>query len=245
MLLDLDGTISELVPHPADATVSSEIRSTLVILQQRLALVAIVTGRPARRAMEMVGLPDLVYAGNHGLERLEKGHETLAPEVRPFIPVLRDLLGGLEQRFPLPGLVFEDKSASLAVHYRLAEHPERVRDELLEAIRELAGDQVRLLMGKTVINILPPVELTKGTAVKGLIEEHDLSAAVLMGDDLTDLDAFRAAKRMSAETDFRSISIAVLGEGTPSELEGETEFALAGVSEVNDFLLWLARETSK
>ena len=244
-MLDLDGTISEMVPRPEDATVSSEIRATLELVHQRLALVAIVTGRPARQAMEIVGLPGLVYSGNHGLERLEKGDLTLAPEVRSFVPELHDLLSRLQRRFPSPGLVWEDKVGSFAVHYRLEQQPERARAGLLAAIRELAAERVRLVMGKAVINVLPPLELTKGTAVTALAGEFDLDAAILIGDDVTDLDAFRAVRRMSAGPGLRGVSIAVLGEGTPSGLEDEVEFVLDGVSQVGDFLSWLAEEAAR
>ena len=95
-------------------------------------------------------------------------------------------------------------------------------------------------MGKTVINLLPPVNVTKGTAVISLVKEYGLSGAILIGDDVTDIDSFRAASYLSNRQGFGSISIAVAGSDSPPGLEGEVDFALSSVSEVEDFLIWLA-----
>ena len=240
LLLDLDGTISELVPEPTGATVSPAIRAALRELNGRLELVAIITGRLSKQARDIVGLPDLLYVGNHGLERLKGGEVTLMEEVRPFLPSLERLLEQLRARFPTPGLIFEDKGGSFAVHYRLAEDPDGACEELLEAVRDLAGDQVRIVMGKTVVNVLPPVSLNKGTSVTALVREYRLSGAIFLGDDVTDIDSFRAAGRMSAQGSFSSISIAVTGAGSPPELESSADFTLAAVGEVEEFLTWLA-----
>ena len=240
LLLDLDGTISEMVPEPTGATVSPAIVAALRELHGRLSLVAIITGRLSTQARDIVGLPDLLYVGNHGLERLEGGEVTLMEEVQPFLLSLERLLEHLRARFPTPGLIFEDKGSSFAVHYRLAEDPEGACEDLLEAVRDIAGDQVRIVMGKTVVNVLPPVSLNKGTAVTALVREYRLSGAILLGDDVTDIDSFRAAGRMSAQESFSSICIAVTGAGAPPELESSADFTLADVGQVEEFLTWLA-----
>ncbi len=247
LLLDLDGTISEIVSEPQAAAVSPAIKSALRELCLRLALVAVITGRSAWQARDIVGLQELTYVGNHGLERLERGRFTLTEGVQAYVPFLKRLLERLGERFPpsgpgqVPssGLTLEDKESSFAVHYRLARDPDKARDDALEAIRELAGGQVRVLMGKAVINVLPPVNLTKGTAVISLVTEHNLSGAVLIGDDVTDIDSFRAARDLSSQGSFSGISVAVVGPDSPPELEKEADFTLSMVSEVGDFLKWL------
>ena len=162
LMLDLDGTISEIVPHPEEATVSASMRAVLRELNRSLALVAIVTGRSARQASDIVGLQELTYSGNHGLEWLKKGRLTLTAEVSRFEPALQGLRNRLEERFSSSGLVFEDKAGSFAVHYRHVEDPEAARDHLLEAVEALCEGRVKVVLGKSVINVLPPVDLHKG-----------------------------------------------------------------------------------
>ena len=218
-------------------------KSALIELLPRLALVAIVTGRTALQARDIVGLEEMIYVGNHGLERLERGHLALMEEARPYVPFLRQLLARLRTRFPSAGLVFEDKGGPFAVRYRLTQNPEKSRDDVLEAIGELAGGRVKVLMGKAVINVLPPVELNKGTAVSSLVKEYGLSGAILIGDDITDIDSFRGARYVSSQEGFASISIAVLGPDSPPELEREADYTLSSVPEVVGFLTWLVKHT--
>ena len=220
------------------------IKSSLGALRLRLALVAIITGRSARQARDILGLYDLVYVGNHGLERLEAENVTIAEEARPFMSSLEQLVTRLRARFPSTGFFFEDKDASFAVHYRHVEDHEKALEDLLESIGDLAAvGQVRVLMGKTVVNVLPPVDLNKGTAVASLIREYGLSGAILIGDDVTDLDSFRAASSLSGYEGFRSLSVAVVGPDSPPELENEADFTLSSVSEVQEFLDWLVDQT--
>ena len=241
LLLDLDGTISEIVPQPEGASVSLHIKTALSALHLRLGLVAIITGRSALQARDIVGLQELVYVGNHGLERLDKGRLTLVEEARSFAPFLEQLMAELKLRISLSGLFFEDKGASFAIHYRWVDHPEIAREKVLLAIKELAEGQVKVLLGKTVINVLPPVDVTKGTAIVSLVEEYGLSGAILIGDDVTDIDSFRSAAYLSNRKDFAGISIAVIGSDSPVELEREADFILSRVSEVEYFLNWLVR----
>ena len=242
LMLDLDGTISEIVPEPGEARISDRVRRALTVLNRRLALVAIVTGRSAWQARDIVGLPELIYVGNHGIERLQSGRLSLAEEARPFKPFLAQLLGRLRARFPEAGIIFEDKSGSFAVHYRLASDPDEARGDVVNAINELAGEQVKLLMGKTVINVLPPLHLTKGSAVTSLVAEYGLSGAIVIGDDVTDIDAFRAAGHLSTREGFSSISVAVAGRDSPPGLREEADFTLESVTEVEDLLSWMVTQ---
>ena len=243
LISDLDGTLSEIVPVPDEARVSASVRKTLEELQRNLALVAIVTGRPVRQAQDIIGLPQITYIGNHGMERFEKGELSLDEGAHAFVPFLDQLFFNLKTQFTTVGLVFESKGGSFAVHYRLTASPEKARDALLETIQDMAGGQVRVLMGKTVINVLPPVDLNKGTAVTSLVAESGLSAVLLLGDDVTDVDAFRAARSISDGGALSSTSIAVLGEESPQDLREEADFTLSSVTEVEQFLRWLVEQT--
>ncbi|MBA3413986.1 MAG: hypothetical protein H0U10_02020, partial [Chloroflexia bacterium] len=70
LLSDIDGTLSDIAPTPADAFVAEGIKESLRRLAARLALVAVVSGRAAEAGRTMVGVDELLYVGNHGMERL-------------------------------------------------------------------------------------------------------------------------------------------------------------------------------
>ena len=242
LLLDLDGTLSEIVPGPMDATVSTTMRAAVVDLHGSLPLVAIVTGRSSERARDIMGVPELLYVGNHGLERLEQGRLTIAEEVEPHLHFLEQVLESLRGRFSQDGLMYETKEGSFAIHYRHTPDPQRACQDLVKGIEELAGGRVRVVMGKQVVNVLPPVDLTKGTAVTSLVKEYGLSEAIVMGDDVTDIDAFRAARALVAAGGFSTLGIAVVGSGAPQELLRLADYTLDSVAEAEEFLTWLARQ---
>ena len=246
LILDLDGTISEIVSVPEASVAAPGVVSSLRNLAHALPLVAILTGRPARQALNIVGLEELVYVGNHGLERLAEGDLAVAEEVRPYVEYLDGLMELLRARFTESGLHFEAKGVSFAVHYRNTPEAEGVRVRLLDAIQGLAGEGVKLVMGKAVVNVLPPVDLTKGTALRQLVKEYGLSGVIAAGDDVTDLDSFRTAREMQAQGDFDggfdSVAIAVVGPEAPPGLEEEADYTVRSVAEVGRFLSWLAEQ---
>ena len=244
LFLDMDGTLSEIVERPEDARVSKEAASCLEILAGRLSLVAVVTGRSSAVAESTVGIPGLVYAGNHGLERRENGRTRLAPEAESHQERLGRLFEELAQRFSGKGFLMEDKGGSFAVHYRHTCDPEASRKELLEALGSLAGDSVKLVMGKMVVNVLPPVDLSKGTALADLTRERRLTGLISMGDDVTDVDAFRSAREISRGGDVKAVCVAVVGGGAPDELVRLADYTLEDVGEVEEFLRWMALKTA-
>src|ERR687891_810424 len=68
ILLDVDGVLAPIVDVPADADVPDTTRAELRRLHGRYALVACVSGRAGTDAARVVGVPELVYVGEHGLE---------------------------------------------------------------------------------------------------------------------------------------------------------------------------------
>ena len=232
----MDGTLSELVPVPEDAEVRPSIKANLSALCHKLPLVAVITGRSSAQASEIVGVPDLTYVGNHGLERLQDGRMVFHEDVIPYLSYLTQTREGLQERFTAPGITFEDKGASFAVHYRQVDNPDQVRDDLLAALHQVAENKVRLMSGKQVINILPPVTHDKGTAVTWLVKQHNLSRALVMGDDITDLDLFRAARRLSDQGQLECLCVGVVGANSPPALENAVDFTLRSVSDVDEFL---------
>ncbi|MCE2465660.1 MAG: trehalose-phosphatase [Dehalococcoidia bacterium] len=236
----MDGTLSELVSNPEDSEVSPHIRDPLQELCGKLHLVAVITGRSALQARRIVAIDDLLYVGNHGLEQLRNGELSVPVGVQPHLQPLNDLKLVLQSELAIPGVSFEDKGVSFAIHYRNAPDPEAAGLQVQEAIDREGGGAFRLVPGKMVINILPPVHLTKGTAVHDLAEGHGLEAAMYIGDDLTDLDAFRAVDDLVNDGRCEGLKIGVVGADAPREIADEADYTLGSVGEVGWFLDWLS-----
>jgi trehalose 6-phosphate phosphatase len=177
LLLDVDGTLAPIVPRPDDARVPPQTQAELRRLNGRYGLVACISGRTGDDARKVVGVAELVYVGNHGLE--------LEPEANAWADRLHAFLA--ETDWP-PDLV-EDKRLSAALHYR--SRPDlRGTAEAVAERAQTAGFEARF--GRQVLELLPPISANKGTAIRRLLEERALDRALYAGDDTTDLDAFAA-----------------------------------------------------
>jgi trehalose 6-phosphate phosphatase len=64
-----------------------------------------------------------------------------------------------------------------------------------------------------VLEVLPPVDASKGTAVRRLLETSGLRRALYAGDDTTDLDGFAALDGLDA-----AVRVAVSSPEGPIEL---------------------------
>ena len=198
ILLDVDGVLAPIVARPEDARVPEETQAELVRLAGRYALVACVSGRQSGDARRVVGVDGIVYVGTHGLE--------LAPEAERW----RGELRSVAERADWP---VEDKGLTVSFHYRNAED-EAAALAHLERVASLAAEQgLRARWGRKVLELLPPVEANKGTAVRRLLAERGLARALYAGDDTTDLDAFAALDGLEL-----SVRIAVGSAEGPSEL---------------------------
>lgn len=244
LMADVDGTLSEMAVRPEEARVPSRIRESLRKLSQRLPVVAVVSGRSARDAFRMVGLEELVYFGNHGMECIDGGERRIVEAFRPYLPELRTAIGLLAASPNIPGVWLEDKEVSVSLHYRHAQDRAEAHQRVLQAIDALPNrDRFRIIEGKMVVNLLPAAGSSKGTAIAALVRERRLSGALFMGDDVTDLDAFRAIRELRRDGSFLGINVAVLGAEPDPGVHREADYALQDVNEVSRFLAWLVRRT--
>lgn len=94
---------------------------------------------------------------------------------------------------------------------------------------------------KMAIDLLPPVKANKGTATSKLIQDYDLRGGVYLGDDITDIESFRAIRAAYRDSDFRGVAIGITGPEMPQELIAEVDFTLDGVGEVEHFLQWMSQ----
>jgi trehalose 6-phosphate phosphatase len=242
LLTDVDGTISRIAAKPGEARISPFCRRNLALLAERLALLAVVSGRPAREAAQMVDLPGIVYVGNHGCEVWRAGTLQVLPAALPFVPLLARALVELSASLAAcSGLIFEDKGTTASIHYRLAGDPARARQRILAALADSpAARQLRWAEGRMVIELRPPLAVDKGTAVAALLRESAVRSALYLGDDETDCDAFRALRRWAAETGGRALNLAVVTAEARPEVAAEADQTVPGVGAVEWLLSQLA-----
>jgi trehalose 6-phosphate phosphatase len=198
VFLDVDGTLAPIVSRPELAEVPDETRAELRRLVSRYALVACISGRTGAEASRLVGVDGIVYAGVHGLE--------LAPEADAWRGPLREV-AGLEWPW------VEDKGLTVAFHWREADDEDAARASLEEVAERAQALGLEARWGRKVLEVRPPVDADKGTAVRLLLAEHGLRRALYAGDDTTDLDAFGALDGLEL-----AVRVAVSSAEGPAEL---------------------------
>ena len=240
LITDVDGTISPIVDVPDEARVTPRNLELLAKLEVQLPLVAVVSGRSVEDVSQRVGLPGLVYIGNHGMERWQDGEVIISSAIAAY----KDNLSGaaLEARQILArGMRFEDKGATLSVHYRQTRDPEKVAEELAPSLQNIAEKHgLRLTQGRMVFEFRPPVEIDKGTAFEELVKFRQLEAAFYLGDDTTDVAAFLSARRLRESGVCLAYGVGVESQGTPPVVFTEADYLVQEVAGVESFLDWFS-----
>ena len=213
LFLDVDGVLAPIVPRPEDARVPDDTRGELRRLNERYALVACISGRTGADAQRIVGIPELVYVGNHGLE--------LDGEAAAWGERLQRFLA--EVAWPAT----ESKQLTASLHYRESQDEGAARATLenVKARAERAGFRARF--GRKVLEVLPPLDVHKGTAVRRLLAEGGLRRALYAGDDTTDLDGFQALDGLDV-----SVRIAVASDEGPAKLREAADLTVEGPPEL-------------
>lgn len=195
LMLDFDGTLAPIVPHPPDARIPDRTMETLRSLAQCPSVtIAIVSGRSAVDVRSLAGLADVHYFGSHGRERIrpggnvveanDQGRSAIAAVCRRLVLDLADVTG----------FEIENKGLSAAAHYRNSDP--RYHERITKSVhREVGSDRaLRASPGKMVIDITPADGFDKGVAATALLREIG-GLALYFGDDTTDESAFRALPR--------------------------------------------------
>lgn len=243
VVTDMDGTISEFADTPTGAVVTPRALALLAALHEQIACVAVVSGRGAADLRPRVGLEQLTYMGNHGLERWQDGGVMVAPEALAYREALAAAMREFEPHL-VPGMIVEDKTATISIHYRLADNPASVRETHHPILEQIAAQHgLTYFAGRMIFELRPPIRLNKGTAFQTLIEEHELDAAVFIGDDTTDADAMIVARALRAEGRCFALGMGVELPEMPAIIRDNADVFVPGITGVEDFLAWLVRET--
>jgi len=240
LIFDVDGTIAEIAPTAEAVKVTPGCKKHLRSLVKRLPVVAATSGRLTEVLRRLVGVDGVVCYGNHGLERWFKGQVEIRPEAQEYVEKIAAVIKELGPILKPMRVGFEDKGAGLVFHYRTLPHREKVRETILEEIsRSSAARSFNIDKARAVIELRPPIEITKGSVLKEIIESYHLGAAVYMGDDVSDIDAFDTMHALSRSPAFQGLALGVVGEETPPNVAERADLLLRGVDEVEAFLKWL------
>ncbi len=242
---DIDGTISPIAATPETAYVIPAAIEALEALSARLDLIFILTGRTALEAELMIDLPGILYVGNHGLERRsnKKTSDNLIAieSIEAIRSALVDVELEIEAQDIADGILVENKNLTASIHYRLSPARDRIGPTLGTIIHRAAVNHgLRMTEGRYVFELRPQVAVNKGTAAFDVIKEHGIKGIVFLGDDVTDIDAFRVIRRSREEGSVRGISIAVNSSETQSVVLEEADDVVEGVEGVVRLLQELA-----
>ena len=216
LLLDVDGTLAPIADLPEQATVPENTRAVLHGLAGRYALVACVSGRTEDDARRIVGVDELVYVGEHGMG-LDRRADQWSEELDSLV----------EESDWEP----ERKDYSAAFHYRTADDESDAVASLRKVERRAVELGLRARWGRKVLEVLPPVDANKGTAVRALLSARGLRRALYAGDDSTDLEAFRGLDGLDL-----AVRVAVVSDEGPNQLGREADVIVGGTRELADLL---------
>jgi trehalose 6-phosphate phosphatase len=245
VLLDVDGTLAPIVSDTHSATVPTPTREALGRVANRYGLVACVTGRQCKRAREMVGLSNITYLGNHGSELMRPGSNEveISPDAAAWQSRIHEFSDRAWKQFELSslGVAGEDKGAIVGFHWRGAPDEPAAEAVVNEVAAAAQAEGLAVHWAKKILEVRPPIEFSKGSAVRRLLAESDLGAALFAGDDLTDLHAFEALDDAVERGQLdHGVKVGVDSDEAPDGLARSVDVMLDGTDSVRDMLDRLA-----
>ena len=240
VLLDIDGTLAPIVRHADDAHVPEATRSLLIEIAGRYGLVGCVSGRRASTARQIVAIGTIAYVGNHGGELLRPraARAEVDPELVAWAAGVRDFAqqAMTAERVRLR-VRCEDKDAIAAFHWRGAPDEEAAAGAVAEIAQLAQGEGFVVHWGRKVLEVRPPVKLDKGLGVAALLRGSTVTAALYVGDDSTDLDAFRGLRGLVDSGRLtKAVCAAVSSDEAPPELAQEADLMVEGTTGVREVL---------
>jgi trehalose 6-phosphate phosphatase len=229
--LDFDGTLAPIVDEPVRAILPAATRHVLIDLAARETItLAIISGRSLGDVKGRIGLPALIYAGNHGLEIEGRGlsfeHEGALLLKRAIREITERLA---EHSASLAGVEIESKGLTSSIHYRRATRAGQIHLEAL--LRDMISPDdpnIEVREGKMVHEIRPRVDWDKGKAAMWIRDQLGLNKAlpIVVGDDMTDENAFDAFDdAITICVDPQQPTAARYRVSSPEEVKGFLEWA--------------------
>jgi trehalose 6-phosphate phosphatase len=234
LFLDVDGTLLEIAPTPDSVQVSERLKYLITRLSQQYAgALALVSGRSILQLDRLFHPMKLPMSGLHGIERRDAQgvlhRPSLATERLARAQSFLEAIVAVS-----PGLLLENKQATLAVHYRQAPELESVARRVVAQAMQILGKDYVMLEGKMVIE-LKPDGFSKSMAIAAFLREAPFQGRVpiFLGDDHTDETGFAYVEAL------RGTAIHV-----GSNESSHARWRLAGVGEVHDWLETLVTQSA-
>ncbi|HEX8742689.1 MAG TPA: trehalose-phosphatase [Thermoleophilaceae bacterium] len=244
VLCDVDGTLAPIVERAGDAQVPDRAARLLGALASRYGCVACISGRTAADARRLVGVGRIAYAGAHGAEILapdERSAEAIPAFATWAEPIHRFVAERDDPELRRLRVRIEDKGAIMAFHWRGApdEDEARTRVEAIAGEAETAG--LAIHWGRKVLEVRPPVPISKGRAVHELVRRSGVRTALFGGDDATDLDAFDALDSLVAGGELdAAVRVGVASDEGPPAIVERADVVVEGPGGFLDVLAALA-----
>jgi len=194
--LDYDGTLTPIRKKPSLARISKGSKDLLKKLSKNPAYrIFIISGRSLEDVRKLIGVRSIYYVGNHGIELSGPGLKYVNKNARSLVAVIRKSYNALKRGVKFKGVLVENKTYTLSVHYRML--PASKVAAFIKKFGRVAKDlkknkKIRITVGKKVFEVRPAVKWNKGEIVKWILKKNKKCLPICIGDDITDEDAFRA-----------------------------------------------------
>jgi trehalose 6-phosphate phosphatase len=219
LVLDFDGVLAPIVEDAATSAIPDRVAATLARLVRPLGLLAVISGRPVGFLAGRVPVAGIPLLGSYGIEQLRNGVRWVDPDAEKWLVPVREASRALGELFAAsPGIRVEEKSVSVAVHWRQAPDQAAAAAEVRRVTARIAARTgLRPEPGKLVEELRPPIDVDKGSAISALLATGKLATVAYAGDDLGDIPALRAVREAGgyalvvahgAETDPRLLELA-------------------------------------
>jgi trehalose 6-phosphate phosphatase len=233
---DFDGTLSEVAPTPGEATAYPGAAEALSRAARLVDVAGIITGRAVADARSKMETDDILFVGNHGLEWFENGqhvdHEAGLAAERAIAETLETVERRLADVISTEHMIWENKRLTASIHFRNVDDPVAVGMALLPIVEEEGtARNLKVSGGKMLFELRPNVVVSKGTALEQIIRSRGLKGAVFFGDDVTDVDGFRALHALRGSEGIETLAIAIRSRDVHPSVIAESDIVLEGVAD--------------
>lgn len=236
ILSDIDGTLAPIVRHAGDAHVAEPMRAALMACADKYGLTACVSGRRAADAKRMVGLGSIAYVGNHGTELLPAlgGDLRVDPAFAEWASRVQAVADAAwTQDIRKLRLRREDKGSIVAIHWRGAPDEDAAHAAAIALADGFEAEGFAVHWGRKVLELRPPIPMDKGRGIAWVLEGSSIRRALYVGDDRTDVDAFRGLRAMVQDGQLdHAVCVGVRSDEMPDEVASESDFLVGGAQGV-------------
>lgn len=233
---DFDGTLSDVAPTPGEAVAYPGAAEALLRVAGLVDAAGIITGRAVADVRSKLDVDDLFIVGNHGLEWYERGqhidHEAGLAAEQGITDALEMIERRLSEKVSTGNMLWENKRLTASIHFRNVDDPVAVGMALLPIVEEEATARgLRASGGKMLFELRPDVMISKGTALERLVTTRRLQGAVFFGDDVTDVDGFRALHALRESEGVETLAVAIRSKDVHPTVIAESDMVLESVSD--------------